>query len=46
MTKFIVYGKDGWPVETIEGRYIQNFLRRIIHGNILTTLRKGCSEPK
>lgn len=36
----IIHGKDGWPVETIEGHPINGFFRRLIHGNILMTLRK------
>ena len=23
--------KHGWPVETIKGRWVQNFLRRLLH---------------
>lgn len=33
----IIHGKDGWPVERIIGRPIQNFLRAIIHGNLRMT---------
>ena len=32
--KFIA--KDGFPVETIKGRYIQNFLRLFIHTKKIT----------
>jgi hypothetical protein len=32
-----IRGKDGWPVEMIEGKPVTNFLRRIIHGNIRKT---------
>lgn len=36
----IVLGSDGWPVELIKGRHIQNFIRMVIHGNITMTWRK------
>jgi hypothetical protein len=29
--RLISIGKDGWPVEFIEGRPITNFIRRLIH---------------
>ena len=31
--------KWGWPVVTIKGRPITNFIRRVIHTNIAKTLR-------
>ena len=30
-SKWTFLGKDGWPVETIKGRPILNFIRRLIH---------------
>lgn len=39
----IVRDKYGYPVETIFGKHIKNFLRILIHGNIKQTwkLRNG-----
>ena len=39
--------KYGWPVETIKGRPIVNFIRRLIHTNIRTTWhyrKKKCAD--
>lgn len=30
--RFLILDKFGWPVERIKGRYVQNFLRLLIHG--------------
>ena len=32
--------KYGWPLERIRGRYIQNFVRMILHTDIIQTWRK------
>jgi hypothetical protein len=34
-----IYDKFAWPVETIENRPIQSFLRYLIHGSIKQTWR-------
>lgn len=33
--KLFICDKDGWPVETIKGRRIRNFIRLLIHGRKL-----------
>ena len=32
--------KYGYPVEKIKGKYIQNFFRLLIHGNIKQTFKR------
>jgi hypothetical protein len=35
-----IYGRDGWPVETYEGRPVTNFIRYMLHGKIAETWRR------
>ena len=35
----ILRDKDGWPVETIKGRPITNFIRRVLHTSLIETIK-------
>lgn len=32
-----VIDKYGFPIETFKGKYIKNFIRKVIHGNVTNT---------
>ena len=37
----IIRDKWSWPVESIKGKPIANFIRKLIHGSIKQTLRRN-----
>lgn len=36
----LILDKHGWPIESVKGRYFDNFIRKLIHINIFNTLTK------
>ena len=42
MRKLYYLDKLGWPVETVKGRWFQNFLRRLIHTKRITFKKPFC----
>jgi len=41
-----LYAWDGWPLETIEGRPILNFFRRLLLTDWMFTLRRAAEEER
>jgi len=44
--KLYYLDKNGWPLERIKGRYLQNALRILLHCKTVTSIRPKCLDPQ
>ncbi len=44
--RFYYLDRLGWPIETIKGRPVVNFIRLLVHTRRITRVRPKCLDPQ